>query len=145
MRNIVVVILLFTIVGCGDNIPSGSDSDVKDLVLEICTEELQNQLVASAIMSELGMSPSLMGNPTYADLKKNDSEDAQKVIDKVDEQLSDIDIDLEAIRTISIDEKIGEITCSAELRFSNGKKFDIQYTAQYTDDGDLYVEVYNLR
>ncbi len=145
MKRIFLLILSLILISCGDNIPSGSDSDVKDLVLNICTEEIQNQLVQSAIMTELGMSPRMWNNPTYAELKKLNDENAKKVIDKVDKQLEDVDMELDAIRTLSIDEKIGKITCSAELRFSNGNKLDIQYTAQYTDDGKLYVSVYGLR
>ncbi len=39
-----VVFVLFVFTSCQGNIPSAADIDVKNLVLEICTDELKNQL-----------------------------------------------------------------------------------------------------
>ncbi len=92
------------------------------------------------------MSPHLLGiNPTYADMKAKEDDRAQKIISKVDEQISKIKLELNAIRTISTDEKVGKIQCAAELRFNNERKIDIEYSAQYTEDGQLYVEVFGLK
>ncbi len=146
MKKVLLVALLgvfiMGLVGCGNNIPSATDSDVKSLVIQICTGELKNQLVGPAFLS--------VGNPnlglasfSYSDLKSRG--DAPKVIKKVDEQMAEITMELAAIRTKSVDDKIKKIRCSAELRFNSGKKIDIEYTAQYTEDGELYVEVFGLK
>lgn len=45
------------------------------------------------------------------------------------------------IRSVSKDEAIKKCNCEAEIRFNNGNKYDVAYSAQYTDDEKVYVEV----
>lgn len=47
------------------------------------------------------------------------------------------------IRSISKDEAVKRCDCEAEVLFSNGNKFKIEYFAQHTDDKKVYVEVSN--
>ncbi|WP_423907243.1 hypothetical protein [Candidatus Spongiihabitans sp.] len=72
--------------------------------------------------------------------------DAINIIRTADERLEkilavlalDAEFSIESIRTLDINETIGETKCTAKLRFGNleGK---VTYTIQNTSDGELYV------
>jgi hypothetical protein len=130
----------FLISGCGKNIPKADDKDVTNLVLEICEEEMQQQLFVIYGAKHFSM----MGNPTYKDNVNSSDETMQKVISQVDEAIENIQMNLRGIRTIDINEDVGKIRCAAELVLSNDRKLDIEYTAQYTEDNLVYVEVFGL-
>ena len=48
---------------------------------------------------------------------------------------------IESIRTASKDDSVKKCTCEADLIIDNNNKETIQYNAQKTDDGKIYVEV----
>jgi hypothetical protein len=106
----ILIISMIILSSCGKSIPSANDSDVKQLVLEICDGEFKK------------------ANPAV-----------------------DWEFELSAIRLTSQDEDVGKISCAAQLSIKGtyeGETIDktapITYTAQYTGDGQLYVEVFGL-
>ena len=87
----------------------------------------------------------------------SDAETKELVFKIVRDELTDLlgaaeaakaNLQLEAIRTQSVDEKTGACSCAAELRVrANGvdEKVPITYTSEKTDKGDeFYVTVYGL-
>jgi len=146
-RVAIVLMLTLLVAGCGNSgAPGCSDSDVTDLVVEIATEQIQNQLVLQGIISEWGQSPQSVGNPTYAYLleHKDSDERIQSLLAAVDEQVATLEFSVSGIRTSSADDEVKKCECGAELSGTPGNSITVEYTAQYTEDGQLYVEVYGL-
>jgi hypothetical protein len=126
--------------------PTCSDSDVRELVIDISTSELKDELLSQAIITQLGMSPNVRGNPTYEQWNqlKGKNESIKNVIDYVDKQVAEMGMTLTGIRKNGINEEIKKCQCGGDLTFSNGKTHAIEYTAQYTEDGQIYVKVFGL-
>jgi len=144
LKLIIFSCISIAIFGCS-NTPKCSETEVTDLVMEISTDKLKNQLVNQAIISEFQTNPKVYGNPTYAQLneQKSKDENIQKIIDIVDKQVAEIGMKLSAVRANS-DSDDNKCNCGCTLTLSDGNKADITYTAQKTDDGQIYVEVFGL-
>jgi hypothetical protein len=135
-------ILILTVISCGKSTPNCTDEDVTKLVIQIATDELRDQLTTQTIITVAHVNPALWGNPTYKNLKGREGTEA--VVAAVDNQLKDISFKLEGIRIGAVDETIKKCQCGCNLLFSNGKSLPIEYTAQYTEDKMVYVEVSGL-
>lgn len=123
-----------------------SDGTVKKLVLDISTNEYKNKLLNQAIRDELGTTPRIQGNPTYNDWNrvKDKDKDVGRVISLVDQQVAMAKMRLANIRINGKNDEIKKIECGGDLAFSNGYTHPIIYTAQFTEDGKVYVEVLGL-
>ncbi len=126
--------------------PECSDGNVTSLVMDISTSELKNQLLSQAIITKIGTSPRVQGNPTYDQWNeiKSNNKDIKAIIDYVDKQIAETRMTLTGIRTDGKNDAIKKCECGGDLEFSNGKSFSIKYTAQYTEDGGIHVEVSGL-
>lgn len=132
------------LVGCG-GAPSGTDADVKELVLDIVRDELRDQLAPLLYQKVTNVPVALMGvNVTYEALMENiDQERNADVIREIDTAIAGMSMSLENIRMDSIDDQLKKSQSSADLILNN-KRNPISYTAQITSDGNLYVEVFGL-
>ena len=66
----VVVTACMFLTGCGASTPTGSDSNVKQLVIEIATGELRNQLAPMIYQKVTGIPVGAIGaKVTYANLQ----------------------------------------------------------------------------
>jgi hypothetical protein len=153
------------LMGCAKSPPNCDSSDVQDLVKEILVDSAKDRLVASKILQSMQTHESgkellyktLLEMPeiqsmslgrdiswmSYSFLEK--IENNQVVDDFLKEVDSDIDkvaLTLEAIRTDKKDSEIKKTICSATVR-ADDVTDDIRYSAQYTEDGELYAEVGN--
>jgi len=130
--------------GCGNSAPPECDNaEVLGLVTEIFHNHIRDQLVPLAIMQVIGVHPSMFGDATYASFKATMAEDPQskQVVDYIDGRLATVpEIRYEGIRTIKRDTETHRSTCAAQLRGGDTGQADAHYTAQWTDDGRLYVE-----
>jgi len=139
----VVIISAIVLSGCGaDGAPSCSDSEVKDLVHSISTDELKN----SVFKNFVGQSGTIVAG-NYDLWKNNPPSDVQMIKDiigKVDDHVENLAMKLEGIRINKKDDEIKKSECSVQLVFSNGSQPSVDYTAQYTEEGDVYVEVFGL-
>jgi len=146
IQKLFVVVLLLVFAGCSGGIPKGTDSDVKDLVLKITKNEIKKQITTSIYQDVTRINVAFFGmKVSYEDLKRNiDKDDNRKVVKEIDSFMSKLTLALSNIRTDSIQEDIKKSTSSAELKV-NDKVMKITYTAQYNDDGRLYVEVFGLK
>jgi zinc-ribbon domain len=140
-------IIALMIILRGHGAPSCNDSDVKALVLEIAGGEIRNILLNQAIISEIGTAPRVQGNPTYKDWNKmkSDDEKIKKVIELVDKQYVESNPKLTSIRINDKNDKAKKCKCVATVALSNGNTLPIDYTAQFTEDGQLYAEVSGLK
>jgi len=142
----VLVSVLLIVSSCGKTgAPNCADEDVKSLVIQITEGELRNEFLNQAIMTELHMAPHILGNPTYNGLNnlKEKNNDVVKLLGIVDKRMADTKIELTAIRTNGKDDKIKKCECGGDISI-NGKSGSIEFTGQYTEDGQIYVEVFGL-
>ena len=87
---------------------------------------------------------------SYDDVKKLSSQpdinpEVVKLIAQVDEQVADLKMNIINFRINGKHDDIKKCECGGDLSFSNGKTAPISYTAQFTEDGKLYVEVAGLK
>ena len=147
MKKIAVLLILFTtLAACSDKMLSLScnDADVTGLVLEISEEELKNQLFKFFLNFKLGTFARFAKNMSYADyLATEDSKVKTLVVSQTEDTLS-AGVNLSAIRLQKKNELTGMITCAAGLSIGEEESSDIDYTAQITDEEELYVEVFGL-
>ena len=154
MRTLVVISALFLALllcaGCTKSgAPSCTDESVIKLVLDISAGELRNQLFEAGKI-EYGVRDAFgVLRGTYDDFGKlKDSpgyEKARELMSAVDKQIATANISLANIRVNSKRDDIKKCGCVADLVFSNGKTHNITYTAQFTEDGKVYVEVAGLK
>ncbi len=94
----------------------------------------------------MGTTPQIQGNPTYAqwNRKRAGSEEIAKLLDLVDSQVAELSFRLDGIRINSMDDGIRKTACGVTLFSDVGVTHDIEYTAQYIEDGRVYVQVFGL-
>lgn len=144
-RQIVVIAIALLTMGCfGSSVPLCSDDDVKKLVIDISTREIREQMIFPA-MREFNLNP--WGIPSYDEWNKirDKDESVRKVLDLVDKWIAESKMTLAGIRTNAKHKESRKCECAGELTFSNGKTHSIKYTAQYTEDGQIYVAVSGLK
>ena len=54
------------------------------------------------------------------------------------------DLELSSVRTSNVDDTLLKSECEGSFSLPNSESFSIEYDAQTTDNGDLYVNVYGL-
>ena len=142
-----VVVSCMFLTGCGASTPTGSDSNVKKLVLEIATDELRNQLAPMIYQKITGIPVGIIGAKiTYTGLRAKAAQDAhaKKSVVAIDDVVAKAKMSISNIRTNEVNDKTKMSRSSADL-IVNKSKFPIEYTAQINADGELYVEVFGLR
>ncbi len=146
MRLLVVGFCVLLAVGCSKSALKCNSDDIKELVISISTEELQNQVLTQLIMTELGASPQVYGNPTYKQWAgaMSKSDEAKRIAGLVDKQVADMALSLTNTRMSEKNDELKKCKCEGELVFADGKTHNIQYTAQLTDDNQLYAQVFGL-
>ncbi len=144
------LLLVFTalLVGCGGSAPSPTDADVQKLTLQICDELIRDQLILVEGPNNTGMTVDAMQRyngiaPKYAvwNEMKDQHEGIKAAVEAIDQTMSTLDLSLSAIRVLSKDDDTKRTEFAAQLQLGNGKNLNIQGSAQYTEDGQVYVEV----
>ncbi|HTN29883.1 MAG TPA: hypothetical protein VL178_03485 [Pseudomonas sp.] len=146
MKRVVTILFVsILLAACGAGTPKGTDADVKDLVMEITTDELRRQITPIIYQKVTNVPVGLIGiKVTYESLVENKGKDKNAlVISEIDKAMEGFDISLKNIRVDSVDDDIQKSESSADIVI-NGKSSPITYTAQLNSDGDLYVEVFGL-
>lgn len=146
----ILTIMLFTVTACAPSSPPAcGDDDVLELLNELTMIATADSLVPLAIAQMTRTSPRAWGNPDYAALKQRaanpDDTQAKAVLARIDEGLSHLKFSLEGARTDRVDERVLKSWCSIQnVVYEDGKNVgadQISYTAQYTDDDQIYVEL----
>jgi len=160
--TILLTILALPIIVClscsKSGAPSCNDEPVKKLVLDISREEFRHALFDNAIKYNTELPRHNLGTQvhdlTYDEVNKlKDApdintpykEEARKLMSTVDQQVTALNINLTNIRLNGKHDDIKKCECGGDLTLSNGKALPITYTAQYTEDGKIYVEVSGLK
>jgi hypothetical protein len=144
--SILFILSVMALAGCSSGAPSGTDTDVKELVLQIARDEIRNQITQVMYQKVTKVPVGLLGMKIDYDslMNSKDKDKNAEVLKEIDGAMEKMSISLENIRPDSVDDKLKKSKSSADL-VVNGKKYPISYTAQYNSDGELYVEVYGLR
>lgn len=138
---VVAVISICVSSCCKSGAPNCADEDVKSLVIQIAEDELKRQLlVGSGILMDVPLNKI---NYDEMNKVKDQNEKYAKAIAYVDGRMEKVEMGLSGIRTEGKDDEIRKCNCSGELSV-NGKSGPVKYTAQYTEDGQIYVEVSGL-
>ncbi len=134
-----ILICSVFLVSCGGNSPPEcSDSDVKDIVFDITKTELKKNFLTRVDLI-------LKFNSENKEKFSGKSQEYifEKYTKYVNDLIDDFELSMKDIRTNDVNEKIKKSECEGEL-IVNDREVTIKYTTQYTDDGDVFVEVYGL-
>lgn len=152
---------------------SCTNADVKRYVLERTYEALSAKLLPSyilgnseALMAELGPyvddsennsqveSLSLLLLFTEGEISEDTldyflkfsktSPTAANILETMAQQIKDMGNSLDGIRILKKQTDIKKISCAADIKSNNGDKHPITYSAQATEDDQVYVEVRGL-
>jgi galactose-1-phosphate uridylyltransferase len=121
------------ITGCGQSTPKGTDSEVKETVIQVAKKEM----IRRNLIELFGVERTMEQARTRA--KKD------KWLKPFLDEIEDTTYAIENIRVNSIDDKIKKSTSSADLMIiqkGKSKKVPITFTAQLNNDGETYVEVF---
>lgn len=122
--------------------PRCDQADVQSQTMKLTTQIMQDELIHQYIP-----------NVTYGNAKQIAAEETQipdeqivkqamiDAVEKVDKRITELAMVMTDIRPVGEDERIQKSTCAANVGLSNGNKLNLTYSAQYTTDGELYVEV----
>ena len=127
--------------GCGSSPPECSDGDVTDTVKSIVINKFR-QAEYAKYAARQGIYDEL--NYERAVLAQDENELLAPLVEHAEEVYPDDFLDLEAIRTQSVNEQSMQTSCAAMLTRDNGNQMNITYSAQVTDDGEVWIEVYGL-
>ncbi len=146
MKKISLTLLsLIFLAACSDNKMSLScgDTEISDLVLEISTEELKNQLFRVFLYQRLGRFSGFSNTMSYAEyLSTEDNKMKTLIVKQTEETVSNVN--LTAIRLQEKNTTTGMVSCAAALSVNGSENSNITYTAQMTNEDELYVEVSGL-
>lgn len=152
-RPQILLLSSLLLTGCGSlGSPNCSGDDVTALVQQIAMEHLATQVLGAQIglaLRDGNNKPFELAAQypiaSYADWKDNppiQHADMQQLVGRVEVQLAQMTID--AIRTTATDDTLKLCRCAGQLTIPDYKSLDVEYTAQYTEDGQLWVEVQGL-
>lgn len=163
-RFSVVMVIYVLLVSCSSSeAPNCSDNSVKKLVIEIIEGKIRDYMVMlpgavalKDLRDKIGKNSNeidaalmlgLQGRLTYNTLnelqRKYKDEGIKNILESVDKQIADAGITLSGIRTNERNNEIRKCKCSADL-VSAETSGSVDYTAQYTEDGKIHVEVSGL-
>lgn len=143
-RFIIAASCMVLLSSCSPKAPSCNEESVTKLVMEITTKEVRNQAFDTNM--KLGGMITLQ---SYDELNaQKDAPGAEKlkeIIRSTDQQIADSKLTLSGIRVNSVKNEIKKCECGGNITNANGASIPITYSAQYTEDGQVYVEVSGLK
>jgi hypothetical protein len=141
--SILVTMFTLSLLSCSSSgAPDCSDGDVMDLVIDIAEQEFRKQLFTITQIQISSVERKKIGQPGYKGISESDL--TNMVNQDLDKKVSSLNMELEGIRTNGKNNEIKKSECGATINFSNGNDINIEYIAQYTDDDEIYVEVFGL-
>jgi len=155
---VVGTVFLMGLTSCGlSGAPDCGDGEVKETLENLVMNQARQKVL---LLNVLGQNPdsvallasddtlmfkTLSGGLSYEDLVAiaDENKHAEKLIDTIDDAMDDFEVSLTNIRIQQKDDELKKVICKAEITVDNGKnpfKQGIDYSAQYNDDGEVYVE-----
>lgn len=139
MKNLLFILsFCVSLIACSPGTPSASSNEVQELVIGLVKESLQD---ASTSGYAEGYDITGVDDITYKSISAIGDEGSKKIIAFVDEDFKDIELKLDDIVLVSKDDDLKLITAKATV-LGASDPFDINYTAQRTEKGDIRVEVW---
>ena len=163
-----VLCMMIFLAGCSSNSqPTCSDETVKKLVLDITAQELfKGMLLVHLQQNYKKIIEETENSDVYKEYQKIDyqgegfvygtmpienflkfvpiSKTAAAVKAIIDNQIKQLNITFTGIRTADFSKETKKISCESNLVLSNGKSHPIKYTAQLTEDKQVWVQVTGL-
>ncbi|MFH2122049.1 MAG: hypothetical protein ABIJ50_00990 [Pseudomonadota bacterium] len=112
--------------------------------MEITTKEVRNQ-VFNTNMTLGGMITLQSYDELNAQKDAPGAEKVKEIIRSTDQQIADSKLTLSGIRVNSVKNEIKKCECGGNITNANGASIPITYSAQNTEDGQVYVEVFGLK
>lgn len=148
--------------------PTCTEDSVQQLVMQITYEELFTQLLPSYVQANYeAMVEELEGTEIFNNYMQEDSQGigfvygtlpvdyfvefakvssaTASVQEELVKQIEEMGITVNAVRVTSKQPELKKVTCAAQLAFANGNNLPIEYSAQYTEDEQVWVEVSGLK
>ena len=142
--NVVFCVVVLTSCALSPEAPSCSGESVTKLVVEITTKEVRDQIF-NINMKFGGMISAL----SYDELKTTKDEPGNEKIKELvlntDQQVAASKLTLSGIRINGVKNEIKKCECGGNILSASGASIPITYTAQFTEDGKVYVEVFGLK
>jgi len=144
MKYILILFLSIGLISCS-NQPTCSSIDIKNQVKKIINQEnkkeIQNEYYYQNYNSNDIYQFSKDKNLNYDKISEEISEKV-KSEGKIysDSVMNNVNMTLNNIRIIEIRRNLKKCKCAANL-IVNDEAYDIEYTAQNTEDGNIYVEL----
>jgi len=142
----IAVLSVLLVAGCSKRIPKGSSPEVKELVLGIARDYYRDQLAAVSYQRTSGVPIGIIGihvDYNWLCERARSEDSAKEALQALDEAMQRLTFSVENVRTEDVDNEVGRIACACDIRI--GATTDsVSFTAQYNEDGELYVEVSGL-
>lgn len=162
------ILALLSFAGCSSNsTPSCTDENVKELVFKITNEAVFKQLLPQQLQGNYSqIMKETKDSAVYKEYEKIDpqgtgfvwgtmpvknfmkfsenSQTARVVKEKIAQQIKEMNFSLTGVRTSSEKSDVKKISCESNLVSANGNTLAIRYTAQTTEDKQIWVEVFGL-
>ncbi len=149
-RAILSVAIILLHGGCGFNsTPACNDDDVIDILRDLSKEDVWPHLGPLVAQNEPDAWSSdvpylvTLDRNRLASAAKTDPE-AKRMFDAMDRQFDRFGLTFSGFRTNDQNHEIRKSWCGVQFTMSaNGKTIveQMEYTAQYTDDGHVYIEI----
>lgn len=143
-RFVIAANCMVLLSSCSPTAPSCNEASVTKLVMEITTKEVRNQ-VFNTNMTLGGMITLQSYDELNAQKDAPGAEKVKEIIRSTDQQIADSKLTLSGIRVNSVKNEIKKCECGGNITNANGASIPITYSAQNTEDGQVYVEVFGLK
>lgn len=146
MKKILLIGLPILLLSSCSKQPTCDGADVKKVLFEIIKDKMKKEIKKDYFNA----------NYNYSDVRQYARDNNLNFTEVNNEMKSDFEskasayalaetikatLKLNGSRLKSVDEKLKKCECASELIVNNDNKIDIEYTAQYTEDGQVYVEL----
>lgn len=146
MRKIILSILMVLLISSCNKQPECSGSDVKNTLFSIVKEEIVKEY-------ENGYFNKKWDYSSVKDYAKDNNFNVNNFIEEkkielkkeaklfAEQKIKETTIELDAVRFLSKEEDLKKCSCTADLIIDRERETKIEYTAQYTEEGKVYVEL----
>lgn len=151
MKNIIILTLLSLLLSSCSEIPSCDERIVKKTVIELVRKDLRKNFISKYNSANWDIVYDAVNyardNGLDEDQIRAEKEyELQKLAEiYAEEQLKEIKLNFSIIRLLKVEKDIKKCRCASKLIIEgreSKKVVNIEYSAQYTEDNQVYVKVF---